>query len=184
MGCSGLNSRSEIDEKLKESNAKIEKVKVGDEKVLAYIQTESWKSAFNKILSKEDLDKYTNITKAEAMYTMLLSKNIGNGFILSVEEKPHCIAYWDKTRDEDMDDYAEIICIHSLCGNWGKGYGSIMMDYILNEIREAGVAKVMLWVFADNKRARKFYENHGFVLTEKSKEFSGAVEVMYCKDLK
>lgn len=41
----------------------------------------------------------------------------------------------------------------------------------------------MLWVFKENHRARKFYEKHGFVLTEKSKEFSNAIEVMYCKDL-
>lgn len=166
-----------------ESNVDIRKVKIGDEKVLAYIQTESWKFAFSKILSKEDLEKYTNINKAEEMYTVLLNKDIGNGFILSVDGKPHCIAYWNKTRDEEMDNYAEIICIHSLYENWGKGYGSIMMEYILKEIKGTGFNKVMLWVFEENNRARKFYENHGFVLTEKSKKFSDAIEVMYYKEL-
>ena len=52
----------------------IRKVKNGDEKTLAYIQTESWKSAFNTILSKEDLEKYTNIGKATEMYSHLLRK--------------------------------------------------------------------------------------------------------------
>ena len=98
----------------------IGKVESGDANSLAYIQTESWKSAFNKILSKEDLQKYTNIDKAIEMYDMLLNKNIGNGFILTIEE---------------------------------------------------------------NKRARKFYENQGFILTEKSKKFSDAVEVMYYRKL-
>ena len=165
------------------SNVNIRKVKVGDEKSLAYIQTESWKAAFNKILSKEDLDKYTDINKAEEMYTMLLNDNVGNGFLLSVDNSPQCIAYWDNTRDEEVNDYAEIICIHSLNENWGKGYGSMMMDYILKEIKVAGFNKVMLWVFEENTRARKFYENHGFILTEKSKKFSGAVEVMYNKSI-
>lgn len=166
-----------------EGNVVIRRVKVGDEKVLAYIQTESWKAAFGKILSKEDLDKYTNINKAEEMYTMLLNENIGNGFILSVNGEPHCMAYWGETRDEEMVGVAEVICIHSLCGNWGKGFGSMMMDYILKEIKEAGFNKVMLWVFKENHRARKFYENHGYILTEKSKMFSNAIEVMYCKEL-
>lgn len=161
----------------------IRKVEIKDANILAYIQTESWKSAFNKILSKEDLEKYTSINKATEMYRKLLSENIGNGFILTIGETPHCMAYWDKARDEQMEGYAEIICIHSLSENWGKGYGTAMMNYILREIKNSGFNKVILWVFEENNRARKFYENHGFILTEKSKEFSNAVEVMYYKEL-
>ncbi len=161
----------------------IRKVKNGDEKTLAYIQTESWKSAFNTILSKEDLEKYTNIGKATEMYSHLLRENIANGYILSINNEPHCIAYWDKARDEDMEGYAEIICIHSLNKNWGKGYGSIMMEHILKEIKDAGFKKVFLWVFEENHRARSFYEKYGFVLTGKSKIFSHATEVMYAREL-
>ena len=46
----------------------IRKVEISDVNTLAYIQTESWKSAFNTILSKEDLDKYTDINKAIELY--------------------------------------------------------------------------------------------------------------------
>lgn len=56
----------------------IRKVDVDDANTLAYIQTESWKSAFNRILSKEDLDKYTDVNRAMELYNMLLSENIGN----------------------------------------------------------------------------------------------------------
>lgn len=161
----------------------IRKVDVGDAHTLAFIQTESWKSAFNGILSDEDLAKYTELNRAFSMYQTLLSKNIGHGLILTVDENPHCIAYWDKTRDEDMEGYAEIICIHSLCDNWGKGYGTAMMNHILSDINNAGFKKVMLWVFKENYRARQFYEKHGFVLTEKSKTFCDAIEIMYCKEL-
>lgn len=161
----------------------IRKVEVSDANTLAFIQTESWKDAFNKILSKEDLAKYTDINRVISMYTKLLNENIGNGFVLTIDKNPHCIAYWDKTRDEEMEGYSEIICIHSLYDNWGKGYGTEMMNHILSDIKNSGFSKVMLWVFKENHRARKFYEKHGFVLTENSKEFSNAIEVMYCKDL-
>ena len=164
-------------------NIDIRKVKIGDEDTLAYIQTESWKSAFNRILSKEDLDKYSNVDMAKSLYSELLNENIANGFILSVDKKPHCIAYWDKTRESEIEEDAEIRCIHSLSDNWGKGYGSEMMEYILNDIKNAGFNKVMLWVFEENNRARRFYEKHGFILTEKTKKFSNAIEVMYCKEL-
>lgn len=79
----------------------IRKVKVDDANTLAFIQTESWKSAFNRILSKEDLDRYTDVNRAITLYSKLLNENIGNGFILTIDENPHCIAYWDKTRNDE-----------------------------------------------------------------------------------
>ena len=87
-------------------NIEIRKVKIGDEKILAHIQTESWRKAFKDIISKEEMERYTDINKAEEMYEYLLSNNKGKGTILSIEGRPHCIAYWDKTREEDMDDNA------------------------------------------------------------------------------
>ena len=164
-------------------NIQIRKVKIGDEKTLAYIQTESWRKAFADIISKEDMEKYADINKAEEMYRYLLKSGVGNGSILLIDDNPHCIAYWDKTREEDMDGYAELICIHSLEDNWGKGYGSLMMDHVLKEIKEASYENVMLWVFEENTRARRFYEKHGFVKTDKKKMFGDSVEVMYSRKL-
>lgn len=100
----------------------IEKVKLGDEHALAYIQTESWKAAFKDILSADILDKCTQIDKATAMYKSLLQQNIGHGYLLKVDGKPHCIAWWDKTREKDMPDFAELICIHSLSNQWHQGF--------------------------------------------------------------
>lgn len=164
------------------SHITIRKVRIGDEKDLAYIQTESWKKAFSDILSKENLKKYTNVKNAEKMYGELLKNDIGNGIILLVDDIPHCIAYWDKARDEYMSDFAELICIHSLQDKWGKGYGSMAMEYILNEIQSAGYSKIMLWVFEKNTRARKFYEKYGFVLTDRCHDYLNTAEIMYAKE--
>ena len=71
---------------------RIRKAKAGDETALAYIQTESWKAAFKNILSKEILQKSTEITRIVSMYKQLLDDGIGQGYILEVDEKPHCIA--------------------------------------------------------------------------------------------
>ena len=157
-------------------------VKCGDEKILAYIQTESWKKAFAGILSSEELERYTDIHKAEAMYARVLENPASRGVLLTVDRKPHCLALWGKSRENDMPDYAELICIHSLQENWGRGYGSVVMNHVLDQLQKEGYKKVMLWVFEENTRARKFYEKHGFVLISKTKQFGNAVEVMYCKE--
>lgn len=161
----------------------IRKVQQGDELNLAYIQIESWKAAFQDILSAEILQQATDLTHATAMYKQLLDENIGNGYILEVNSQPHCIAWWGKVRDNDMSDYAELICIHSLQDNWRKGCGTQMMNRIMDDMKAAGYDKVMLWVFTNNVRARKFYESCGFVTYGKVKPCFETEEICYERKL-
>lgn len=164
-------------------NITIRKAKNGDEKILAYIQTESWKSAFADIISAEDMGRCTDIVKAEAMYENVLKSGYAEISILEIDCKPHCIAAWSKARNPQFSDCAELICIHSLCDKWGKGYGSMMMNHIIDEIKNSGYNSVLLWVFEKNTRARRFYEKHGFELTDNTQISYDAVEVMYRKEL-
>ena len=102
---------------------------------------------------------------------------------LELDGKPHCIAWWDAARDADMAGFAELICIHSLKAGWHQGYGSLMMQQILADVKSAGYAKILLWVFESNVRAIKFYEAHGFVASGRKQSALGAVEEMYIKEL-
>lgn len=165
-------------------NITIRKAKLGDEKILAYIQIESWKFAFADIISAEDMERYTDIVKAEAMYENVLKSSYAEVSILEIDGKPHCIAAWSKARNPQFSDCAELICIHSLCDKWGKGYGSMMMNHIIGEIKKSGYNSMLLWVFEKNTRARTFYEKHGFELTDNTQISYDAVEVMYRKNLK
>ena len=160
----------------------IRKVRIGDESSLAYVQTESWKAAFADILDAETLFRCTDITKVETMYRSLLQEQKGNGYLLTLNEKPHCIAWWDAARDADMNGKAELICIHSLPENWHKGYGSMMMERVLDDIRKCGYSEVLLWVFTENKRARAFYESEGFHVINKTKSALNHEEICYLKE--
>ena len=117
------------------------------------------------------------------MYKKLLEEGKGNGYIMTLEGKPHCIAWWDAARDFDMQGKAELICIHSLPDNWRKGYGSMMMDQVLLDIERAGYTEVVLWVFKDNTRARTFYEVKGFQPTTRRKQAFGTEEICYSKKI-
>ena len=165
-------------------NCTIRKVRPGDEETLAYIQTESWKAAFLGILSDERLQRSADPVRATAMYRRLLDEGIGNGYLLEVDGKPHAIAWWDRSRDaEDPAGFAELICIHSLPDHWGMGFGKKLMDRILSDIREAGYTRVMLWVFTENTRARRFYEACGFVATNQTKPCFETQEIRYEKTI-
>ena len=161
----------------------LRKACAGDERILAYIQTESWKSAFSHILSAEELGKSTNIDKCEEMYKRVLANPLIHVTIEFVNEKAHCIAAWSRNRSNLGDHIAELICIHSLQDKWNKGYGSIMMHHILEQIQQEDYSEVILWVYEKNLRARKFYEKHGFHLSEIEKDSNGIIELMYIKTL-
>ena len=164
-------------------NDTIGRVKPGDENILAYVQTESWKAGFKHILSADVLQSYTRLDRVTMMYRRLLAENVGHGYLLRVDGAPHCIAWWDATREADMPGYAELICIHSLPDQWRKGFGRRMMETVLQDMAAAGYSNVMLWVFEENSRARRFYEALGFRPTEKTKHLDDAVEVCYVKQL-
>ena len=161
----------------------IRKAIPGDEQVLAYIQTESWKAAFAGILSPEELVRCTDLQNAEQMYRNILLSEFCDNAIEFVDGNPHCIAAWGKNRCDLGDTVGELICIHSLQNNWAKGYGSAMMEYVLAQLQQAQYESVILWVFEENARARKFYEKHGFELTEQKKLANGIAELMYIKKL-
>lgn len=161
----------------------IRRAAAGDEKSLAYIQTESWKAAFAPIIPAELLEKSTQLEHVTEMYRKLLEEHKGNGYILELDGKPHCIAWWDAARDKDMAGCAELICIHSLQENRHKGYGSRMMERVLDDAKRAGYAKILLWVFDSNVQAVGFYEAHGFTATGRKQPAFGATEEMYIREL-
>ena len=161
----------------------IERAKPEDAQAFAHIQTESWKAALKEIIPTDVLAASTALDRATAMYEKLIAQQIGNGYLLRVDGVPHCIAWWDVTRENDMPGYAELICIHSLKDRWRQGYGSKMMAHVLSDMAAAGYQRAMLWVFRDNHPARQFYEKHEFATNGREKIALGAVELCYEKNL-
>ena len=149
----------------------IRRAQSGDEETLARIQTESWKAAFAGIVPAELLAQCTNVERAEKMYARLLAERRGNGYILELGGKAHCIAWWDAAKDDDMPVAAELRCIHSLPDNWRRGYGSRMMERVLTDIKVAGYETIVLWA-------------HGFTASGKKQNALGTVEEMYVKERK
>ena len=150
-----------------------------DTPVLARIQTEAWKAAFGGILSPEALAQATNPEEAQAMHAFVLEHQLAHVSLQCIDGTPQGMTAWSENRDNLGCDTAELICIHSLPQFWGHGYGAHMIQHVLEEAKHAGYVRLVLWVFEGNERARRFYEKHGFHLTERKQENLGATEVMY-----
>lgn len=150
-----------------------------DAPVLARIQTEAWNAAFGGILSPEALAQATQLEEAQAMHAYVLEHQLAHVSLQCVDGFPQGMTAWSKNRDNLGPEVAELICIHSLPQLWGHRYGAHMIHRVLEEAKQAGYVRLVLWVFEANARARRFYEKHGFHMTDRRQENLGATEVMY-----
>ena len=142
-----------------------------DMKRLGHIMSVSFRSAFSEFISKQTRDACAQEENCAALLEGIFRE--GKMHFLIGENSGMLV--WQK-----IGDCAEIVAIHSLPESWGTGLGHEMLTEALKQI---GETPVFLWAFRDNRRARRFYEKHGFQWdgSERVSEFDGAVEVRYVK---
>jgi GNAT superfamily N-acetyltransferase len=69
---------------------------------------------------------------------------------------------------------------------WSAGAGRALMGSVLTALRDARYSRAVLWVLAENARARRFYERSGFTpdgATSILAGLGGVLEVRYARDL-
>ena len=142
-----------------------------DMKRLGHIMSVSFKTAFCDFVSQQTLDACAQEENCIALLEGIYRDGKMH-FLIGGDSGMLC---WQET-----ESCAEIVAIHSLPESWGTGLGSAMLQTALAQI---GAQTVFLWVFQENKRARRFYEKHGFRWdgSERISEFDGAVEVRYVR---
>lgn len=153
----------------------IRNAEFADMKRLGHIMSVSFHSAFSEFISQETLNKCAR----EENCVTLLENLYQEGKLHFLIGGQSGMLVWQAWADS-----AEIAAIHSLPESWGTGLGHDMLTEALGQIRATGKTKVFLWAFKENRRARRFYEKHGFRWdgSERVSEFDGAREVRYVLD--
>ena len=143
--------------------------KMEDMKHLGHIMSVSFRTAFRDFVTVETMDACAR----EDSCIALLEGICREGKVRFLIGENSGMLAW-----QDLGDWAEIIAIHTLPECWGTGLGHAMLEEAMKQI---GDKKVFLWAFRENRRARRFYEKHGFCWSgqERVSEFDGAVEVRY-----
>jgi ribosomal protein S18 acetylase RimI-like enzyme len=80
----------------------------------------------------------------------------------------------------------ELYAIYVSPASWSTGAGRALMEAVLTSLKADGYPRVVLWVLAENARARKFYERAGFTpdgATNILAGLGGVLEVRYARDL-
>ena len=142
-----------------------------DMKQLGHIMAVSFRTAFADFASQQTMDACAQEDNCIA----LLEGIFREGKVHFLMGENSGMLAWQQT-----EDGAEIIAIHTLPEGRGTGLGHAMLTEALKQI---GEGTVFLWAFRENRRARRFYEKHGFRWdgTERISEFDGAAEVRYVR---
>ncbi len=153
----------------------------GDEQALAEARVRGWQVGYDGIVAASHLDSMS-VVRDTTMWESLLPAQTGLRRTLVVEAagdgRPAVAGfcslgpYRSVSLDEAMEvvDWAEpgtvgeIYAFYLHPGHWGSGLADELMQASLRALTDDGWPLARLWVLAENSRALRFYERHGWTL--------------------
>jgi mycothiol synthase len=144
---------------------------VADAAAIADVHTRTWQAAYAHVFGSERLAGMDVEARAVRWRRWL-----ADGETAFVAERDGAVVgfvWTGPSRDEDAE--GELYAIYVVPDAWGSGAGSALMRAGVEAMRAAGNRDAILWVLADNPRARRFYEREGWALdgARKDEEFLG-----------
>lgn len=158
---------------------------IEDTSSLAHIIVESWRSAYSNLLPKDEIQRYLNVEIRKNQFEKYISQEeiVLIGYI---NDRPCGLVFASPENDEGVDRCGSIYSMYTIEEAWGKGLGKSLMDEVMIILKDEGCKRVLLWVYEENPRARKFYEKCGFKFDGTSKEshFSNnPIELRYQREI-
>lgn len=122
----------------------------------ARLHTQCWREAYGPLLDPDRLAAAIDVTRSEERWREQLRG--GAQRLLALRDGvPVGFSASGPSRDEDAPTPVELYALYVAAAEWGRGIGRLLLA------EELGGDSASLWVLEDNRRARAFYERHGFV---------------------
>ena len=145
---------------------------------LSHILIAAWRSGFRGILNESTIEKYTNFPDVKAMFSHILASGTGTMYLAQLDGNPAGLLYLVRN-----DVEAQVEALLTIPDVWGKGVAARLMTQALCDAEDADCSAISVWPFAENHRARQFYEKNGFHPTGQ-KRTGDALELEYSRSLK
>lgn len=183
-----------------------------DAPAITRVRGESWQAAYEGIIAAPDIARATAAGGAAAdppPYRRTLVAEAGEdpavvGYasfgperaVAPVSRSPRAAAGdWPPRRVPGPESLTaagraglvgELYALYVTPAWWSAGAGRALMERVLTSLRAESYRRAVLWVLADNARARRFYERAGFAPDGASNTLAGlggVLEVRYCREL-
>jgi GNAT superfamily N-acetyltransferase len=142
--------------------------RAGDADVLFEVNVLAWQKAYRGILPDSYLDNLgADRSERVARWRSMLVDPDPPGRVTWVvaDESDRAIGYVvvGPSRDEgSRPEEGELWAIYVRPSEWRTGTGTILIGAAVEQLSRAGYTEALLWVFEANRRARSFYEHHGW----------------------
>ena len=136
---------------------KIERVSKQTAPAAGHIYALSWKTGYKDLILGDYLDKLSSDN-----WTKRFENSVYKDFILEDNGKYVAASSVAPARDENMRGWGEIVSIYVLPEYFRCGYGKILFNHDVAQLKEDGYTNIYLWVLEENHRARNFYKAMGF----------------------
>ncbi|MCB1088790.1 MAG: GNAT family N-acetyltransferase [Verrucomicrobiae bacterium] len=133
-----------------------------DARRIAEIHVSSWQVAYDSLIPADYLNGLS-VARREAVWLAAIDEARGPVFVSSVEDRIVGFCHVAPSRDEDSVGCAEITAIYVAPSFWRQGHGHALCEEAVSYAEREAFCDITLWVIAENRRARRFYERMGFL---------------------
>ena len=148
---------------------------------VALVHIETWRVAYAHVFPREELEGVS----AERVQRRVELHRQAPPIVAEVDGE--IVGFVSVGPGHDADADGELYAIYVLPTHWGTGVGQALIAAGEDRLRELGHRDAVLWVLAENPRARRFYELAGWTTdgTNRPIEVFGVAvpEIRYTKTL-
>lgn len=148
-------------------NISIRTANISDALDISYVHVESWRSAYEGIISNDYLQKIS-VCERENRWRSILSMESSKTYVAEFNRKIVAFINFGPYRGESFLNHGEIYAIYSVREVWGSYVGSDLMNKVILELLENKYKKISVNVLSRNIRGVSFYKKHGFSVTTAS----------------
>jgi ribosomal protein S18 acetylase RimI-like enzyme len=141
---------------------------VEDARAIAAVHVEGWQWAYRGLLPDDLLDNLS-VDGKTASWTRRLADEPLDQRVWVACLHGSTVGFADTGEARDARGQAQLRAIYVRADAAGRGIGCALMLQVLGDLERRDYRSAMLWVYADNVRARRFYERFGWTESGLSK---------------
>jgi ribosomal protein S18 acetylase RimI-like enzyme len=127
------------------------------------IGVRGWETTYQEFVAEHNRRSYLN---SDFWSIERLKAVLGDQYAMNLAAEQEGLMIGFITTEKLDDDRYEVTRLYVDPDIRSKGVGGRMLQSVFDELRTRGVSEVLVNVFGDNHAGRRFYERHGFELTE------------------